>query len=167
MVNGHEQMKRFATAARALMEKGHVDTDAGIFSKTLFISVTRRSSDVEKAALLSAAAEGLGMVTLEFGRTGRAKGPLSYTVSFPNEGGTSDVVHECALVRDADETFVLVPRSATYHFAIGANGLERRHGRPSNAGAGAIRAMRALAEAAKRADRNSPFFEVHCLEDVA
>lgn len=167
MVNGHEQMKRFATAARALMEKGHVDVDASVFSKTLFMSVTRRSSDVEAAALLAAAEQGWSLITLEFGRTGRAKGPLSYTVSFLHDGGASDVVHDCTLVRDADDTFVLVPRSATYHFAIGPKGLERRHGRPVNVGAGAIRATRALAEAARHADRNSPFFEVHCLDDVA
>lgn len=167
MVNGHEQMKRFATAARALMEQGRVDADAGVFSKTLFMSATGRSSDVEAAARLSAAKQGWGMVSLEFGRTGRAKGPLSFKVSFLDDNGKSSVVRDCTLVCDADEKFVLVPRSATYHFAVGPNGLERRHGRPVSAGAGAIRAARALADAAKRADVNSPFLEMHYLQDVA
>ena len=167
MLNGHEQMKRFATAARTLMEKGYVDVDAGMFSKTLFMSVTHRDSSLEARARRAAVRQGWGMVALEFGRTGRAKGPLSYTVSFLKEGATYDVVHDCTLVRDGDDTFVLVPAAATFHFAIGSGGLERRHGRPSNVGAGAIRATRALIEAAKHADRNAPFLEAQCLEDVA
>lgn len=147
MVSGHEQMKRFTTAARTLLEAGFVDVEAGRYSKTLFMSATRRSSEVEAAALLAAAEQGWSMVTLEFGRTGRAKGPLGYSVSFLNEGGASDVVHDCMLVRDDDGKFVLVPPSATYHFAVGPNGLERRHGRPAQVAASAIRAARSLAKA--------------------
>lgn len=166
MVSGHEQMKRFTAAARNLMEEGQVDVDTGRFSKTLFISATRRNSDVETAAMLAVAEQGWSMVTLQFGPTGRAKGPQDYTVSFLGERGASEIVHECMLVRDAAGKFVLAPRSATYHFAVGPNGLERRHGRPANIAASAIRTKRSLAGAAKRADPNSPCVEVLCLEVV-
>lgn len=167
MVSGHEQMKRFTTGARKLMEAGHVDTDAGRFSKTLFMSATKEDWDVETAARTAAAIQGWSLVTLRFGKTGRARGPLCYSVSLLREDGSSDIVHDCSLVSGSDDGFVLVPHSATYHFAVGPNGLERRHGRPANVGAGAIRAARALAAAAKRADPQELFLEVHCLGDAA
>lgn len=167
MVNGHEQMTRFTKAARTLMERGQVDASAGRFSRTLFMGATGSDLGAEAAARQSAAAQGWSLVTLRFGRTGRAKGPLSYSVALLVEGGASQIVHDCSLVLDADGSFVLVPRSATYHFAVRPNGLERRHGRPADAATGAVRAARALSDAAKHADPTSMFLEVHYLEDVA
>ena len=166
VMNGLAHMKRFAVAASNLMEKGHVDTAAGRYSKTIFVSATRRGSILGECARLAAAAQGLSMVLLEFGDTGRAKGPRSYSVAM-GKGGSGEVVHDCTLTTDADGTFVLVPRSATYHFAVGPDGLDMRHGRPANLAVNAIRATRALAKAAKQADPNSLFLEAHCLDEVA
>lgn len=166
MVNGFEHMKRFAVAASNLMEGDHVDPAAGRYSKTLFASVTKRDSDVAECAKLAAAAQGLSMVTLEFGRTGQAEGPNGYAVAM-GKGCTGEVVANCTLTTDDAGTFVLVPRDATFHFAVGADGLERRHGRPANIAANAIRAARTLAKAARHADTNSLFLEAHAFPTAA
>lgn len=160
MVEGFEHMKRFAAAARALMEKGYVDAHAGRYSRTLFMSVSVRGSDVEAAGLAAAAEQGWNLVSLEFGKGSKAKGPRSVTVSMNRADGPADIIHDCALVRDRD-SYVIVPPAATFHFAIGEGGLERRHGRPANLAAMRIRAARDLIDAAKRADPKSPCLEVH------
>lgn len=166
MINGFEQMKRFSVAAGNLMQAGYVDTAAGRYSRTLFVSTTERDSGIAECARLAAPAQGLSMVTLEFGRTGRAKGPTSYSVAM-GKGGSGDVVADCTLTTDDAGAFVLVPRDATYHFAVGADGLEVRHGRPANVAANAIRATRALAEAARAADLNCLFIEIRSFSEAA
>ncbi|RYY26122.1 MAG: hypothetical protein EOP62_11630 [Sphingomonadales bacterium] len=163
MVNGFEHMKRFAAGARALMEEGHVDSAAGRYSRTLFMSVSERGSDLEAAARGAAAVQGWNLVTLEFGHSSKAKGPQAITVSMNNADGDAEIIHDCALVRDGDR-HVIVPPAATFHFAIGADGLERRHGRPANIAAGRIQAGRDLTAAAKRADPESPCMEAHTYE---
>lgn len=159
MVKGFEQMKRFATAARKLMEGENVDPAAGRYSRTLFMSASRRDSDVEEAARIAAGEQGWSLVALQFGSGSKAKGPQGFTVS-PNGAGRDGIVRDCALAFDG-ERHVLVPPAATFHFAIGPDGLERRHGRPANLGAATVRATRGLVAAAKQVDRTEPVFEVH------
>lgn len=169
MVNGFEHMKKFSSAARTLMEAGFVDAAAGKFSKTLFMSVTRRASEVEACALASALEMGWSLVTLEFGKNSKAKGPLCFSVSRVNGADGAEITHDCALTTDVEGRYVLVPRgaiAATFHFAIGPNGLERRHGRPPNIVANSIKAMRNLAVAAREASADS-CIEVHTFESDA
>lgn len=154
MVNGFEHMKKFSTAARTLMEAGFVDSAAGRYSKTLFMSVTRRASEVEACALAAALQQGWSHVTLEFGKNSKAKGPRCFSVSLRDGEGGSATTHDCALATDADGRYVLVPRgsvAATFHFAIGPDGLERRHDRPADVAASSIKAMRELVAAARNA----------------
>lgn len=165
MVNGFEHMKRFAAAARGLMEKDHVNAGEGRFSRTLFMSVTQRGSSVEAAARSAAAEQCWNLVTLEFGSGSKAKGPQTITVSINAADGHAEISHGCAFVRDGDQ-YVIVPPAATFHFAMGPHGLVRRHGRPANLAAGRIHAVRDLVAAAKRADPKSPCMEVHT-SDVA
>ncbi|WP_457309605.1 hypothetical protein [Sphingomonas sp. UYAg733] len=147
-------MQKFSNAARALLEKGFVDAAAGRHSRTLFISTTKRISAIGACALAAALEQGFSMVSLEFGETAKAKGPRCFSVALADGQGGADTTHDCALAIDAEGRHVLVPRgpvAATFHFAIGPNGVERRHGRPPNVAANAIKASRHLIAAARKA----------------
>ena len=161
MVNGLEHMKKSAIAARSLMESGHVDAAAGRYSRTLSISVSRRGTPIEACALAAALKQGWSMISLEFGETAKAKRPTSFTVALGDGSGGAWTTHDCALAIHADGHHVLVPRGttgATFHFAIGPDGLERRHGQPSNLAASTIRASRNMVAAARDATGD------HCIE---
>lgn len=164
MVTGHEQLQRYAQAARELMEAGFVDADAGRYSKTIFAS-TRQGGDpaIVKCIFEAASLGGLNAVMLEFGRVGASKGPLSFIVSMQNGADGAYATHDCVLALDADGRYLLVPRgpvSATFHFAIGEQGLERRHGRPTNLGACTIRAGRGLTARSRTVALDSPTFNI-------
>lgn len=170
MVDGFQHMKKFSEAARRIMDRDFVDPAAGRYSQTLFVSTTRRSSDVEACALAAALEQGWSMVSLEFGTGSKAKGPRSFSVALADGSGGAHTTHDCALATDADGRYVLVPQGAvpaTFHFAIGPNRLERRHGRPANLAASAIRARRDLVVAARRTSADGAFIEVHALVAAA
>lgn len=169
MVDGFEHMKKFSEAARLMMSKGFVDPAAGRYSQTLFVSTTRRGSNIEACALAAALKQGWSMISLEFGAS-KAKGPRCFSVALADRSGGADTTHDCALAVEAAGRYVLVPQglvSATFHFAIGPNGVERRHGRPANLAASTIRARRELIAAARKASADGPFMEVHSLGAVA
>lgn len=164
MVTGHEQLQRYAQAARELMEAGFVDVGAGRRSKTIFASA-RQGGDpaIVKCIFEAASASGLNAVMLEFGRVGASKGPLGFIVSMRNGADGAHATHHCVLALDADGRYLLVPRgpvSATFHFAIGEQGLERRHGRPANLLACTIRAGRGLAARSRTVAMDAPTFNI-------
>lgn len=169
MVKGDDQMMKFSNATRALLERGFVDKAAGKFSKTLFISTTKRDSMIGACALAAGLKQGFGMIALEFGKGSKAKGPSSFSVSLADGAGGADTTHDCAIAIDADGRHVLVPResvAATFHFAVGPDGVERRHGRPPNVAAGCIKASRDLVAAARTATIDG-CFGVHAFEAAA
>ncbi|MES2096770.1 MAG: hypothetical protein V4459_08405 [Pseudomonadota bacterium] len=160
MVTGHEQLQRYAQAARELMEAGFVDADAGRYSRTIFASA-RKGGDpaIVKCIFEAASMSGFCAVMLEFGRSATAKGPVCFTVSMADGDGGAQTTRDCALALDADGKYVLVPRgavSATFHFAIGEQGLERRHGRVANLAACTVRASRDLAARSRKVASYAP-----------
>ena len=151
------------------MEAGFVDSAADKFSRTLVMSVTRRASEVEACALAAALKQGWSLVSLEFGKTARSTGPRSFSVSLADGKDGAETIHDCALTTDADGRYVLVPRgpiASTFHFAIGPNGLERRHGRPADLAKNAIRASRDLVAATRSATADS-CISVHTFDAAA
>lgn len=170
MVDGFQHMKKFSEAVRLMMSEGFVDPAAGRYSQTLFVSTTERSSEVEACALAAALQQGWSMVSLEFGAGSKAKGPCSFSVALADGNGGAEMTHDCAPATDADGRFVLVPQGtvpATFHFAVGPNGLERRHGRPANLASSIIKARRSLVAAARKTSADGAFIEVHALGAVA
>jgi hypothetical protein len=162
-VDGSQTLKRFAAAARRLMEEGVVDADEGRFSKTVFMSATGEVSDLEPAIIQAAASERFSLVMLMFGVTGQAKGPRSLTVALDGEDGPPRLFRDCALVEAEDGRIIAVPRGrgAEGHFAIEPSGLVHRPGRPSALGPGMVRASRRLAAAAREVAVTGPFLAIH------
>jgi hypothetical protein len=162
-VNGFEMMKRFAAAARSLVEAGMVDASDGRFSKTLFVAGAEQDGPVERCAISAAAENGFSLVWLVFSQTGKAKGPRSITVAHRMNDGAVRVFRDCALVEDDGGRFIIVPRGpgADGHFAVGEHGLEHRPRKPATLGPGMVRAARRLAETARGLDRTGSSIGIH------
>lgn len=153
MITFNDHLRRFANAARLLLEDDWVDADAGRFSTTVYMSVSGSDSLEERAAVAVASEQGLSLVVMQFGTGSAAKGPRCCTVVGRAADGSAVVAQDCAFfLGDNRGEFVAVTRGpdADGHF-VGVQGrLEHRPGRPASLTAGIIRAGRLLVEAARR-----------------
>jgi hypothetical protein len=161
--NGFEIMKRFAAAARQVMEDGLVNADEGRFSRTVFMAGGSPDGDIVRVGIEAAIAQGLGIVMLEFGTTGVLRGPRRFSAAIRGEDGQPRLFRDCALVDDGGERLVLVPRGegGGGHLAVGERGLEHRPGRPSSLAGGMARAARRLTAAARSLTDVGPVLEIH------
>lgn len=161
--NGFEMMKRYATAARTIIDGGIVNAAEDRPSKTVFMSAVGSGSFEEACAVSAATEGGLGLVVLAFGHTGKSKGPGSLTAAIRAEAGPPLVFRDCALVETEDGRLIMVPRwaGAAGDIVLGEHGLEHRPETLWPLGPGMIRAARRLAEAAQRLQHVGPTVEFH------